>query len=79
MLFFIPLPAIETQNGFNLNTSHVILYQDLRKDKNPVFRHLNTSHVILYHMTQLLGKVRKVFKYISCYSLSCPAFDKAVT
>ena len=56
----------------NLNTSHVILYLAGRGTTGGTFGDLNTSHVILYRKPEEPKReLKKPFKYISCYSLSC--------
>ena len=56
--------------SWNLNTSHVILYPFLPQAAGYGYQDLNTSHVILYQKRQKEHGTDKVFKYISCYSLS---------
>ena len=54
----------------NSNTSHVILYPFCISILIIPHLHSNTSHVILYHRCQTYSTFHKLFKYISCYSLS---------
>ena len=71
MLFFIKINTDCVIFSLNLNTSHVILYQNPVKSTSPPESNLNTSHVILYHKAVYRFEgVNSKFKYISCYSLS---------
>ena len=52
------------------NTSHVTLYQVPVSLADRLLLCFNTSHVTLYHMGRQREYGRKVFQYITCYSLS---------
>ena len=63
--------AAENPAQANLNTSHVILYLPYMLRVGSFLNHLNTSHVILYQLEDAMDSDELIFKYISCYSLSC--------
>ena len=70
MLSFITVRILPSAGRPYLNTSHVIFYPIGALQPIIWSLNLNTSHVIFYRHNGVCGKVRFLFKYISCYLLS---------
>ena len=70
MLLFISSLVRQQQRKICFNTSHVTLYQVPVSLADRLLLCFNTSHVTLYHMGRQREYGRKVFQYITCYSLS---------
>ena len=56
--------------GFNLNTSHVLIYPASSASVAYSSSHLNTSHVLIYLGVDIKLFDERRFKYISCSYLS---------
>ena len=70
IVYLFPHHKIPVSNAYS-NTSHVIVYLPSARRSNVRVSNSNTSHVIVYRRRKT-GRIQKVlFKYISCYCLSC--------
>ena len=70
MLLFIVSDLLHRCSDQHSNTSHVTLYHHEEYFGSPAGRYSNTSHVTLYPEVSMNCQIARIFKYISCYSLS---------